>query len=69
MALCPSCHFQDPDFWDRFEAAKKTGIFYFWGHSYETFDYDKLWEQFEFKIARITADPETEWIDVIDIVG
>ncbi len=68
MALCPSCHFQDNDFWDRFEAAKKTGVFYFWGHSYETLDYEKLWEQLEFKIAAISAAPDVKWVDVIDLV-
>ena len=56
------------DFYTRYEAAKKTGVFYFWGHSYEMLDYDRLWEQFEYKLQFISEDPDAEWADVIDIV-
>ena len=31
-------------------------------------DCDGLWDQLEQKLAFISGDPETEWIDVIDIV-
>jgi len=68
MALKSSCHFQDCEFYRKYEAAKKTGVFYFWGHSYETLDFNELWNQLEDKIRYITEDPESEWADVIDIV-
>lgn len=69
MQLHPSCHHMDRLFCDKFHAAKeKNGIFYFWGHSYEMMDCDGLWDQLEQKLAMISADPEAQWIDVIDIV-
>ncbi len=68
LALAPNCHFKAPDFWDRYTKAKKTGVFYFWGHSYELFQYDEMWNSFEDMIAYISADPDAEWADVIDIV-
>jgi peptidoglycan/xylan/chitin deacetylase (PgdA/CDA1 family) len=68
MMLCPSCHFQDNNFWQAYEDAKKTGVFYFWGHSYEMFEYDPLWKQFEDKVRIISEDPDSVWCDVIDIV-
>lgn len=68
MALHPSCHFQANDFYGRYEEAKKTGIFYFWGHSYEMQEYDELWRQLEMKIQFISEDPDSVWADVIDIV-
>ena len=70
MVLPSSCHYQAGDFWDRYERAKQNGnkVFYFWGHSYEMFDYEPLWQQLEDKIRYITEDPDTEWADVIDIV-
>ena len=33
LALHSSCHFLDWRFWQRFDEAKATGVFYFWGHS------------------------------------
>lgn len=69
MALKSNCHFMDPAFWQKFDDAKKTSqVFYFWGHSYEMLNYDKLIEQYEIKIRTLTEDPEVEWIDVKDIV-
>lgn len=68
MALHSNCHFQDSQFWAKYDAAKTTGVFYFWGHSYENFEYDGLWGQLEEKIQIITEDPDTEWANVIDIV-
>ena len=67
MLLTPNCHFQARDFYERYEKAKSTGVFYFWGHTYEMMDSDGMWNQLEQKIAYITNDPESEWADVIDI--
>ena len=49
------------DFWVRYNKAKESGVFYFWGHSYEMFRYDEMWNHFEAKIRYITEDPEAEW--------
>lgn len=68
MKLHSSCHFLNPDFKKHLEKARESGIFYFWGHSYEMKDDPRIWEQFERTIAELSADPEIEWIDVIDIV-
>lgn len=68
LALATNCHFQACDFWDRFERARETGVFYFWGHSYEMYEYDGLWDSLEDKIRTISQDPGCEWVDVIDIV-
>lgn len=70
IRLAANCHFLAKDFWTKFDEVKKTGgVFYFWGHSYEMMDSEGLWDQMEGKIAAISADPEVEWIDVIDIVS
>ncbi len=68
LVLHPHCHFMNNSFYRLYEDAKKTGVFYFWGHSYETLDFDQLWLQLEYKIRYITNDPESEWADVADIV-
>jgi len=70
LALHPNCHYQDAAFYQKYQTAKTNGskFFYFWGHSYEMLDYDKLWEQFEMKLKMITDDPDAEWANVIDIV-
>lgn len=68
MLLTPTCHFQDSEFYRKYEEAKKTGVFYFWGHTYEMMDSPGLWDQVEQKLAFISADPESEWADVIDII-
>lgn len=67
LVLPSSCHFQAGDFWAKYEAAKKTGVFYFWGHSYEMFEYDMFWRRYEETIRIISADPDAEWVDVIDL--
>lgn len=68
LALASSCHFLNPRFWQIFTEAKKTGIFYFWGHSYELMDSPQLWARFELAIKILSESPDVEWIDVIDIV-
>ncbi len=68
MALRSSCHFLARDFWARYDAEKANGgVFYFWGHSYEIFEYDPLWDQLEGKLRLIAEDPDAEWIDVVDL--
>lgn len=68
LALASNCHFKDPGFWDRYAKAKSTGVFYFWGHTYEMYQYDEMWDSFESMIKYISDDPDAEWADVIDIV-
>lgn len=69
LLLASSAHFRHDDFMDKFEAAKReNGVFYFWGHSCEMFDRQDRWDAFEQRLAAVSGDPETEWIDVIDIV-
>ena len=70
MALHSNCHFMDRAFISKYNAAKAAGckFFYFWGHSYEMLEYDKLWEQYELKIKMISEDPDAEWANVIDLV-
>jgi peptidoglycan/xylan/chitin deacetylase (PgdA/CDA1 family) len=68
MIFDPSCHFQDSLFWEKYEQAKQTGVFYFWGHSYEMIDSPGLWQQLEQKLKYIHEDQNAGWADVIDIV-
>ena len=68
LTLPANCKFNDREFYAKYEKAKACGVFYFWGHSYETFDYEPLWRQLEDKIAYISNDPDAEWCDVIDLV-
>lgn len=69
MSFKTNCHYQDRDFMRKYQQAKETsGVFYFWGHSYEMFDCDGLWDQLEQKICYISEDPDAEWCDVIDLV-
>lgn len=68
MALPSSCHWASPDFWERYDEAKKNGgVFYFWGHSCELGDDPELWDWLDSIYARISADSEAEWADVIDL--
>lgn len=60
MAFHSSCHFLAPDFWQRYEAAKRCGVFYFWGHSFELVD-ETLWQALETAFTRISADPDSRW--------
>lgn len=66
MAFHSNCHFLAPDFFDRYERAKKHGLFYFWGHSYEMIT-EEMWAGFEETIKRISADPESRWGDVAEV--
>lgn len=69
LLLKSSAHFRHDDFIARFEAAKReNGVFYFWGHSCEMQDSEPEWKKFEQRLAYISSDPETQWIDVADIV-
>ena len=68
MALKSSCHFLAADFWARYAAEKaRGGVFYFWGHSYEMYQYDALWNRMDETLRYIADDPEAEWIDVVDL--
>jgi hypothetical protein len=58
-----SCRFVDPAFWSRYEQAKTSGVFCFWGHSYELTT-EAMWADLEEKIARIAADPAVEWANI-----
>jgi peptidoglycan/xylan/chitin deacetylase (PgdA/CDA1 family) len=66
MAFHPSCHFLAPDLWPRYENARKRGVFYFWGHSYEIVT-EAMWSAFEDMIERISADPGSRWGDVANL--
>lgn len=68
MKLPVHCHFANPDFDNIWKAAKKTGVFYFWGHSYEMKDDPVLWKRYEEQIRQISADPEAQWVNVVDLV-
>lgn len=70
MLLPSNCHFQNGQFYELYEKAKEAGeeVFYFWGHSYEMYEYDKLWEQYEMKLKYITEDPDSQWANVLDII-
>jgi len=58
----PSCHFQDHDFWDKYDRLKITnGVFFFWGHSYELIS-EGMWHDMEGKIRGISLDPDAEWL-------
>lgn len=66
MQLHPCCHFLAPDLWSRYEMAKQSGVFYFWGHSYEMTT-DVMWSSFEEIIERISTDPGSCWGEVADL--
>lgn len=69
LALGTSCHFLEDNFFAKFAAAKaNNGIFYFWGHSCEMQNVPEKWAEFEKRMAYISADSETKFIDVVDIV-
>lgn len=68
MAFHPCCHFLAPDLWTRYEKAKKRGVFYFWGHSYEM-NTEAMWRAYEEMIERISADHGSCWGDVADLFG
>ncbi len=66
MAIAPSCHFLAPDFWQRFDRARSSGQFWFWGHSYELVD-EAMWTAFEAALARLSAEPGARWCDPCDL--
>lgn len=66
MVAAPSCHFMAPDFWQRFDRARSTGFFWFWGHSYELVD-EEMWTTFEDSLARLCAEPGAQWCDPVDL--
>lgn len=69
LRLASNCHFMNRLFWQKYEQAKKTtGVFYFWGHSYEMADFEPYWNNFEDMISYISNDPEAEWVNVIELV-
>ncbi|BBO87862.1 hypothetical protein DSCOOX_10420 [Desulfosarcina ovata subsp. ovata] len=66
MAFHPSCHFLAPDFWQRYDEAKRCGVFYFWGHSFELAD-EAMWQALDAVLARISADPDSRWGNLPDL--
>lgn len=59
-----NCRFTDPEFWNRYQAVRTAnGVFFFWGHSYELVS-EAMWADLEEKIARISADPAAEWVNL-----
>jgi peptidoglycan-N-acetylglucosamine deacetylase len=66
MEFHPCCHFLAPDLWLRYQNARKCGVFYFWGHSYEMIT-EAMWSAVEEMIKRISADPGSCWSDVADL--
>ena len=59
-----NCRFADPEFWNRYQSVRAAhGVFFFWGHSYELVS-EAMWADLEEKIARISADPDAEWVNL-----
>ncbi len=59
----PSCHFLSKDFWSIYDASKESGVFYFWGHSYEMIN-QEMWTDFEGNIKKMNDDSDSEWADL-----
>jgi len=68
LRLHPSCHFQAPDFWSHYEAARACGVFHFWGHSYELVS-DADWDALDATLTRLNADPRDAWCEVASLFG
>lgn len=66
MAAAPSCHFLAHDFWQRLDRARSSGVFWFWGHSYELVD-ETMWTAFGASLARLCAEPDVQWCDPTDL--
>jgi hypothetical protein len=66
MVFHPTCKFDAPDFFERYEAAKKCGVFYFWGHSYELTT-ESMWDDFEARIKHVTDDEQSCWVNICDL--
>jgi len=63
LTFHPTCHFADPRFMELYHASKTSGVFYFWGHSYEL-DTPPVWNTFEKRIIAIGDDPDAQWSTV-----
>ena len=69
LLMRSSCHFLDGGFMLKLdECLEKGEDFYFWGHTYEMFLYDHLWNLTEKRIEYISNHPDMEWVDVKDLV-
>ena len=69
LLLKSQSHFLDPDFLKKAEYAKTHGgKFYFRGHTCEMQNVGEKWRRFESYLAALDADPEVQWVDVIDLV-
>jgi len=66
MALAPSCRVLAPDFWQRVEHARRHGVFYFWGHSYELVD-EARWAALDATLARLGRLPGARWCEVAEL--
>ncbi|MDY0187692.1 MAG: polysaccharide deacetylase family protein [Syntrophus sp. (in: bacteria)] len=67
LEFSPSCRVLDPEFWRKYEGAKKTEeVFFFWGHSYEL-STEALWDDFERRIERISSNGDAEWSFIGDL--
>jgi len=67
FAFHPTCKFNAEDFQEKYQKAKQeSGIFYFWGHSYELIN-EEMWVAFENRIKGITEDPDSEWAEICDL--
>lgn len=73
MLFHPTCHHQDPTFWQKWDRVKSqdgagTAVFYFWGHSYELVTEDD-WAVFENKLIRISQEATAQWWDLPALFG
>jgi peptidoglycan-N-acetylglucosamine deacetylase len=67
MSFHSTCHHTAANFWGEYARVRaENGVFYFWGHSYEMID-EQDWQSFTDKIARISADPQAEWVDLPEL--
>jgi hypothetical protein len=66
MAVAPSGHFLASDFWERLDRARPSGVFWFWGHSYELVS-EAMWAAFEAALAQLCAEPGAQWCDPTDL--
>lgn len=67
LAAATSTHWLNPDFELRLKTAKESGVFYFWGHSYEMKDDPRLWARYEEILRVLSSDPEAVWVDVMEL--
>lgn len=67
LATPTSCHLLSSDFQQKRQLARKTGVFYFWCHSYELREDPALKAYYREILADIANDPEAQWCDVIDL--